>query len=402
MSALQVTGMGIVSAIGNNAEQTLQSLLEEKHGIAPVGYLQTVHKEIPCGEVKLSNAQLRSILDLPQNAPYSRSALLGTLAVKQAVTQAGLEAARKKGARIAFVNGTTVGGMEISEQLYTEFIDYQNNTHNADIPQIFCGHCTDLIADYFGDLFSMATTASTACSSAAGAIILAAELIKNGYADCAVAGGCECLSKFHLNGFNTLMILDKEPCRPFDNTRAGLNLGEGAGYLVLESKEWASKHNAEPLCTLAGYGNACDAYHQTASSPDGQGAFLAMSGALKSSGLKITDIDYINAHGTGTPNNDLSEGNAVMRLFGEHIPPISSTKSFTGHTTSASGGVESAICILAMQHNFIPASLRFENRIEELSFAPQATTVRDIKLNNVLCNSFGFGGNDASLIFSKI
>lgn len=398
--SLQITGTGIISAIGTDRDQTLANLLSENHGIGPVRYLQTVHSDILCGEVKFSNEQLCSMSGIKDGSNYSRSSLLGIVAVRQAIEQANLAEARRQGARIAFISGTTVGGMDISEQLYTKFIDPLED-YSKEIPQLLCGTCADAIADYFGDMFCMATTPSTACSSAAGAVIFGAELIKAGRADIVVAGGCECLSKFHLNGFNTLLILDKELCRPFDATRAGLNLGEGAGYLVLESSEWASKHNAASLCSLTGYGNACDAFHQTASSPEGTGAYLAMEQALNMAGLGPRDIDYINAHGTGTPNNDLSEGTAIMRLFGDNVPYISSTKAFTGHTTSASGSVESVICILAMQHGFVPASLRYNNKIEELSFQPTARTVTGVQLNNVLCNSFGFGGNDTSLLFTK-
>lgn len=400
--SLQITGTGIISAIGIDIDQTLANLLSENHGIGPVQYLQTVHREILCGEVKLSNEQLCSMLGIDSHANFSRSSLLGAIAARQAIEQANLKEARRQGARIAFISGTTVGGMDISENFYSRFTDPdQLDDCRKEIPHFLCGTCADTIADYFKDLFCMVTTPSTACSSAAGAIIFGAELIKAGYADIVVAGGCECLSKFHLNGFNTLMILDKELCRPFDATRAGLNLGEGAGYLVLESSDWASRHNVASLCSLAGYGNACDAYHQTASSPDGAGAYMAMEQALDMAGIRPHDIDYINAHGTGTPNNDLSEGIAVMRLFGDNVPYISSTKSFTGHTTSASGSVESIICILAMQHGFVPASLRFSNKIDELSFLPAAKTVTGVQLNNVLCNAFGFGGNDTSLLFSK-
>jgi 3-oxoacyl-(acyl-carrier-protein) synthase len=222
--------------------------------------------------------------------------------------------------------------------------------------------------------------------------------------DVAVVGGSECLSKFHFNGFNTLMILDKQPCRPFDSTRAGLNLGEGAAFLVIESEKSVRERGIIPICKLSGYANTCDAFHQTASSPNGEGAFLAMSKALEQSNLQPKDIDYINAHGTGTENNDATEGIAIMRVFGEDIPAVSSTKSFTGHTTSAAGSVESVISILALQHNFIPINLNFSEKMPELSFTPKKAdnTHSNKQLQHVLTNSFGFGGNDTCLIFSKI
>jgi 3-oxoacyl-[acyl-carrier-protein] synthase-1 len=173
------------------------------------------------------------------------------------------------------------------------------------------------------------STVSTACSSSANSILFAARLIRQGILDVAIAGGADALTRFTLNGFNTLMILDREPCRPFDAKRNGLNLGEGAGYVVLASERVAASA-PKTYGRLSGYCNANDAYHQTASSPEGTGASLAMQGALKKSNLDPADIGYINLHGTGTQNNDLSEGMAVQKIFAPYYPPMSSTKAFTG------------------------------------------------------------------------
>ena len=194
------------------------------------------------------------------------------------------------------------------------------------------------------------------------------------------------------------MILDTEPCRPFDATRHGLNLGEGAAYLVLESAESAKRRGVAPQALLSGYGNACDAYHQTASSPDGEGAYRAMREALALAGLQPSDIDYINAHGTGTPNNDVSESQAMMRLFEGKVPPVSSTKPFTGHTTSASGSIEAVFCILALQHGFLPVNLNWSQPMDD-GIVPVAKPEKKT-LKHVLCNAFGFGGNDSSLLLS--
>jgi 3-oxoacyl-[acyl-carrier-protein] synthase-1 len=191
-------------------------------------------------------------------------------------------------------------------------------------------------------------TVSTACSSSANAILLGTRLIKHGFLDRVVVGGTDALTLFTLNGFNSLMILDHDRCRPFDNTRNGLNLGEGAAYLVLESGDAAKKEGKKPLCEIKGYGNACDAYHQTASSPEGHGAFISMKHALDVAGLEPNDIAYINTHGTGTRNNDLSEGTAIQRLFGDNIPKCSSTKAFTGHTLGAAGAIEAVICVISL------------------------------------------------------
>jgi 3-oxoacyl-[acyl-carrier-protein] synthase-1 len=198
------------------------------------------------------------------------------------------------------------------------------------------------------------------------------------------------------------MILDNEPCKPFDKNRHGLNLGEGAAYVVMESREHAEQRGVQPICQLTGYANRCDAYHQTASSPEGEGAFRAMQAALQSAQLQPGDIDYINAHGTGTPNNDESEGKAMMRVFGDKVPLVSSTKAYTGHPTSAAGAIESVISILALTRNFVPANLNFSEKIDSLNFTPVTQVLTDVELKHVLCNSFGFGGNDSSCIFSKV
>ena len=392
-----VTGLGIVSGIGISVQETLASLLAGKSGVGVLKYLQTNHKDIPCSEVQLSDVQMRTMLSIPDSVPMNRTSLMGILATKNALANANINP--NKALRIGFISGTTVGGMEKSEQYYKDFLE--NDTRNEYIKIHDCGACTEIIADYFGG-FCYVSTISTACSSAANAIALGSNLIKQGILDCVVAGGTECLTKFHLNGFKTLMILDKVQCRPFDATRAGLNLGEGAAYIVLESEESVKSRNAKVLCKVSGYGNACDAYHQTASSPDGKGAAIAMQAALDMSGLIPSDIDYINAHGTGTTNNDESEGVAIMNVFGNTIPPVSSTKAFTGHTTSASGGVESVISILAMQEGFLPPNLNFKNQIEKLSFAPVSELRRNVKIDHVMSNSFGFGGNNSAIIFSKL
>jgi 3-oxoacyl-[acyl-carrier-protein] synthase-1 len=181
------------------------------------------------------------------------------------------------------------------------------------------------------------STINTACSSSVNAIILASRMIRSGQLDVAIAGGTDALTKFTLNGFNSLMILDKEPCRPFDATRAGLNLGEGAGFMVLVSEKVLKEGSIEPLAYVNGYANTNDAFHQTASSPEGRGSFLAMSKALEMARMEPHAIDYINLHGTGTVNNDSSEGTAIRRSVWRKNTPMSSTKSFTGHTLGASG-----------------------------------------------------------------
>ena len=390
-----ITGAGIVSAVGVGKAATLDALRSARTGVGPVRYLQTAHTELPVGEVPLSDDQLKQRLAVTAE-PTTRSALLGMTALDEALVEASLGPSPSQ--TVAFVNGTTVGGMDKSEEYYLDFLE--NDTRNAYIRTHDCGANTELIADRYG-LFGQCFTVSTACSSAANAIILGANLLRSGQTQVAVAGGTECLTRFHLNGFNSLMIVDHGQCRPFDEQRAGLNLGEGAAYVVMEHLSSAHRRGAQVLACLAGYGNACDAFHQTASSDNGEGAFLAMRKALAMARLQPADISYVNAHGTGTPNNDLSESHALQRLFGQSLPPVSSTKGMTGHTTSASGAVEAVICLLALLHQVVPVNVGWQHPMAD-GIVPVMDTVPRHALLHAMCNSFGFGGNDSSLILSSL
>ena len=392
-----ITGEGIISAIGLDKLSVLSSLKEKRSGIGTMRYLNSSHKELPVGEVPLSNDDMRHQLGLKEARYVNRTTLMGMLAVRQALADAGINSTmvKEKSLRIVLISGTTVAGMDITENFFSQL------EHSDDAVECLkyhtAGSSTRMIADYY-DIFAEYTTISTACSSAANAFILGARMLAEGEADMVVAGGTEALSLFHLNGFNSLMILDHEPCRPFDANRMGLNLGEGAAFVVMETEAAALRRGAKPHAYLIGYGNACDAFHQTASSDNGEGAYLAMTEALQMAGLEPKDIQYVNAHGTGTPNNDLSESVALKRVFGEQMPLVSSTKSFTGHTTSASGSIESVICILALNHQFVPANLGWSQADENLV---TPTLGEDTyPLQHVICNAFGFGGNDTSLIFS--
>ena len=378
-----------MSAIGCGKADTLAALREGRSGVGPVRYLQTALQEYPVGEIALTNAQMAALSGAP--ATWPRTTLMSILAIREALEEAGLETPDQVGGDVMLVSGTTVGAMDLTEKTYPHY----NSDHSS-------GACTDLAALFFG-IFDDATTLSTACSSAANALIYGANLLRSGQCQCVVAGGTESLSNYHLHGFHSLMILDHQPCRPFDANRAGLNLGEGAAYLVLETLEGAQKRGAKPLAVLSGFGNACDAFHQTASSETGEGAYLAMTQALKRAGLSPADIDYVNAHGTGTPNNDASESAALRRIFGEKMPLVSSTKPFTGHTTSASGSIEAVFCLLALQEGFVPAQLNWHTPdpacIVPTCHFDQAKPAEKSP-RHILTNAFGFGGNDSSLILS--
>ena len=381
--------MGIICAIGDNTKSVLDSLLNKESGIGPVRYLQTIHTDIPVGEIKLSTDEMKLMLGIDSLRPVSRTSIIGAIAVREALEQAGVDNISNK--RVVLISGTTVGVMDVTEQFFERMKtepELQYLPHSNE-----CGRSTEEIALFAGIPSARCCTICTACSSALNAIMVGVEMLQNDEADLVIAGGSEPLSRYHLNGFNSLMILDRERCRPFDETRAGLNLGEGAAYVVLE------KDSAKSLAYIGGYANRCDAFHQTATSENGDGAFLAMTDALRMAGLTPKDIKYINAHGTGTPDNDASESAAFKRVFGDDLPDMTSTKSYTGHTTSAAGAVETVICVLAMQNNFIPASLGWEKPIPGGVIPSMGRN--NVNLDYVMCNSFGFGGNDSSLILCK-
>lgn len=394
---IAITGMGIISAIGNNVEENLNSLKSGKHGISDIHMFETRHSgSIKTGEVKLSNDELVEKLQLDKDHNATRTTLLGMVAAREAIQNSGISNINEY--KTGLISSTSVGGMDFTEKYFYTYEDFPEmqkfiDSHDA-------GNSSLLIAEYLG-LKGMVSTISTACSSAANAIMMGAKLIKNGVLDRVIVGGTDALSKFTLNGFNTLMILTDSYNTPFDNDRKGLNLGEAAAFIILESDEVVKKENKKVLGYLSGYGNANDAHHQTASSENGEGAFLAMEKALNVSGLDKEKIDYINVHGTATPNNDLSEGIAMIRIFGENkVPEFSSTKAFTGHTLAAAAGIEAVYSLLAIQNNLIFPNLNFKNKMEEFDLTP-VTELKEKEIQHVLSNSFGFGGNCSTLIFSK-
>ena len=396
MAKVAITGMGIISSIGQNANENLAALVQGKTGLTTTDYLSTIHQDrLKFGEIKYSNTQLEELLQLPSNHRFPRTAMLATYAAQQAVMDAGIEDINQF--KTGLVSATSVGGMDQTEK---HFYDYP---HQPDIQRFILSHnageVTQLTASYLG-LQGLVTTVSTACSSAANAIMFGAQLIESGTLDRVLVGGADALSLFTINGFNSFMILSDEENTPFDNHRKGLNLGEAAAYLVLESPRLLEQKPKKVLAYLSGYGNANDAFHQTASSENGQGAFLAMQKALQKAQLTPQDISYINAHGTATVNNDLSEGRAFLRIFGNNTPDFSSTKPYTGHTLAAAAAIEAVYSILALQHNVVFPNKNFSTPMEEFDLIPQ-TTLLQKELTHVLSNSFGFGGNCSALIFSK-
>jgi 3-oxoacyl-[acyl-carrier-protein] synthase I len=394
-----IAGLGMVSAIGLTVNDSLDSLKASRHGIGPVTLLETTLKsQIPAAEIKKTNEELKQMLGLPETESITRTSLFGMMAAREAMLHSKIDFSKY---RCGIVSATSVGGMDLSEHFYDDFHADHTQGDLQKVKGHDCADSTERIANFLGIKDYLATI-STACSSSANSIMFGSRLIKNNIVDIVVAGGTDSLTRFTINGFNTLMILDKEHCKPFDAKRVGLNMGEGAGFVVLVSDKVMNECGCKALAEVKGYGNANDAYHQTASSPEGQGAYLAMTAAIEMSGLKPGDIDYINAHGTGTSNNDLSEGVALQRIFGDKVPLFSSTKPFTGHTLGAAGGIEAVLSVLSIQNKLVYPNLNFTERIPELDISPVTRLMENVNVKNVLSNSFGFGGNNSTLILSAV
>lgn len=389
---IYVTGYGVISSIGENVEESLLALRSEKTGIKQGE--KTYTERFKVGEIRWTNDELVQRFELTQNA--SRTALLGMIAAKEAFQGHTLNPEIRTG----LISGTSVGGMDVSEIAYKDYL-----AGESDDLSIYKNHpsgtTSEQIAKELG-IDGYVNTISTACSSAANSIMLGARMLLSGQLDRVVVGGTDGLSQFTISGFRSLMIFDDEWCRPFDESRKGLNLGEGAGFLVLETEETMKKSGKKPLAVLSGWSNASDAYHQTASSPEGLGATLSMKGALAIAGLNPSDIDYINAHGTATPNNDLSESHGIKTVFGTSVPPFSSTKAYTGHTLAASGGIEAVFGILALNNGSLLPNLNFRQAIEETGLVPVKSYSEGNTIKHILSNSFGFGGNNSTIILSKV
>ncbi len=396
-----ICAMGAVSSIGMNVSENYDSLIHLKSGVGKASFLKTNHSEnLPVCEIKKSNKELADMANMKEGLP--RAVYLSAIAAQEALDSFKNEINEIEYAKLSlgFISGNTIGGMDLSEQFFEQYLKDASAGKLKNIIHHECGSITDLVASHL-HISQNICTISTACSSSANTIIHACRMLKHKKADVIIAGGTDALCRFTLNGFNTLMILDKEACMPFDENRRGLNLGEGAAYLVLVRDEIKQRYHLKPIAYLSGYANANDAFHQTASSAEGKGNYLAMKNALRMSNLETNNIQYINAHGTGTTNNDSSEGIAIEKLFGNEVPIVSSTKSYTGHTLGACGSLEAVYCCLSLQNGVAFPTLRLQTDMKEFQFKVNRGLITNITIQHVLSNSFGFGGNCSSLIFSN-
>jgi 3-oxoacyl-(acyl-carrier-protein) synthase len=396
VSRIVVTGIGIITAIGETADENRDALIHAKTGIGKARFFNSRYAaQLPFGEIGLSTEQLAERLGFESNTA-TRTDLLALHAAKLAIADANLSKEDLRASDTALIGGSTVGGMCLTDEMYAD----ANATGISNSPYLTSysnSANTSFLQRHF-NIGGLVNTFNTACSSSANAIMYGARLLKNGMAKKVIAGGVDSLSKYTVNGFNALMILSGEPCRPFDSERKGLNLGEGAAFLILEREEDAT--GKKVYAEVKGYGNSNDAFHPSSTSAEGEGPYLSMKGALDIAGLSPADIDFINAHGTATENNDETESAAMLRLF-DQAPAFASTKSYTGHTLGAAGAVEAVYSILSLQHQEVYPSLHFKNPIGTTGLTP-VTQYQQRGLNHIMSNSFGFGGNCTSLIFSKL
>jgi 3-oxoacyl-(acyl-carrier-protein) synthase len=387
--------MGAISAIGNSVAENHQALLKGSCGIGTLELFPSKYASLlPFGEIKISNKSLQEKLDAHEPG-LTRTTLLALHAFEEAIADAQLSKGDIAGFNTALIGANTVGGMCLTDELYHDANKTENGS--AFLSSYDAASVNIYLQQRFG-INGIINTINTACSSSANAILYGARLIKNGLAERAIVGGVDSLAKFTINGFNALHILSPEACAPFDEERKGLNLGEGAAFLVLEKEE--NTAGKKVYAALTGYCNTNDAFHPSSISDDGDGPYLSMKGALELAGILPEAVSFINAHGTGTENNDLTESRAMLRLF-DAVPAFASTKSNTGHTLGAAGAIEAVYSILNLAHQEVYGALNFRQPIAATGLQP-VSSYRKMPVKHVMSNSFGFGGNCTSLVFSKI
>ncbi len=394
MSRIAITGIGVISALGDSVEANHNALVKSECGLSSLQLFKTIYSDtLKFGEIKIENEQLKNRLNIKLNG-ITRTSLLALHALKEAVNDSKLTKSQIESYDTALIVANTVGGMCLTDELYQDSNSKENGSEY--LSSYDCGSTTLFLQNQLG-VKGVCNTINTACSSSANAIMFAARLINNGYAKRAIVGGVDSLAKFTINGFNSLGILAPQNCKPFDKDRNGLNLGEGSGFIVIEKE--SDVDDKKIYAILSGYFNSNDAFHPSALSDNGEGPFLAMKGALKTANLSPFQIGYVNTHGTGTENNDEVEGRALKRIF-EIVPPFASTKSKIGHCLGAAAAIESVFSIIALNNHEIFPSLNFTTPIESTGLTP-LLEYKKYSFEHIMTNSFGFGGNCSSLIFSK-
>ena len=396
-----VAGMGIVCAIGEDKDSFWHALSKAQCGIGTVDLFDVSgYRSRIGGQVK--NVDFFSRLSACDCRRLGRCGLLGLWAAQEALAEAKIMEQDLPPERIAVVMGAGAGGVFEAERYRRQLYEGELRLRPSLLMPFPACNLTDAIANFYG-FRGPRSTIATACSSSATAIGYGADLIRSGKADVVIAGGAESLSELTFSGFNALRSVDRSTCRPFDKHREGLVLGECGSILVLESRRRAEAHGLPGYAQVLGYGICADAYHMTSPDPQGDGAERSMANALKSARMSPEAVDYINAHGTGTPINDRVETIAIKRFFGKkaELIPVSSIKSALGHCLGAAGAVEAVATILALYRGVLPPTLNYQKPDPDcdLDYVPNEARVADIQV--ALSNSFAFGGNNTTLVFGR-
>ena len=390
MRPVAVTGLGVVSPFGAGVKAYWEGLTGGVCAIRPLTLIDT------------DGFRCRIGAEVPDSiggsARRSRADRFALAAAREALDDAGIGRADR--ADTALIVGAVGGGMLEAEAWY-----WQRARGAAAAPPRVVASCfpsshVDVVGSVLG-IGGPRETVVTACSSGAASLAMAADLIADGVVSVALAGGVDALTRICFMGFNTLKLLDPSPCRPFDRDRRGMSIGEGAAFVVLESVERARARDARVYAELTGYGMSTDAFHVTSPHPQGEGMIRAMRAALEQARVTPADVGYANAHGTATPQNDRIEAHALRDVFGEGGLLVSSTKSMIGHTMAAAGTLEAVATVLALGHEIIPPTARLENTDPDIPFDCVPRVAREAAVEHAISNSFGFGGQNVTLVFRR-
>ena len=405
-----VTGIGAVTPIGNNIEEYLLGLQKGANGVSNITLFDA--QQHPCkfaAEVK--NLQLENFIEPKESKRWDRFSQFGVIAAKQAFQDSGLEINETNASRVGVIIGSGVGGLLTMEtQAQTLSHRGPKRVSPFTVPMMIPNMATGLAAIALGAK-GPSSSVSTACAAGSNAIGDSFRLLQLGKADVMICGGAEAsITPLGVAGFASAKALSfrndspQTASRPFDAERDGFVIGEGSGILILETLEHAKNRGARIYAEIVGYGTTCDAHHITSPSPGGSGGAAAIKLALEDASLEIDKVDYINAHGTSTSANDSNETSAIKSIFKDrsYLIPVSSTKSMTGHLLGGSGGIEAVACVLSLTHNFIPPTINYVNRDPDCDLDYVPNNARDTQIRVALSNSFGFGGHNVCLAFSKL
>jgi 3-oxoacyl-[acyl-carrier-protein] synthase II len=394
-----ITGMGAVTSIGAGLSEFWRNLLAGTCGIGPFSLFDSSSYRTQTA------AQIREIPDgfltPSERRRMSRADRMGVAAAREAIDASGLDLSREDPTRLGVILGGGTSGLIDSEAFY-ELHLRGRKARPSKILNHLPDSITDRVAQRFG-LLGIKSTITTACSSSANAMGYAYDVIAAGLADVVLTGGSDVLARLTYGGFNALRSVDPEPCRPFDRERKGLSIGEAAGILVFEDEGHARRRGAPVVAEFRGYGVTSDAYHMTAPDPSGAAGGRTLRAALANAGLNVEDVDYVNAHGTATPQNDSAETAALKAALGERARkiPISSIKSMIGHCLCASGAIEAVATALTVRDGKVPPTIHYENPDPacDLDYVPNAA--RDVRVDVALSNSFAFGGNSSVVVLAR-